>query len=1059
MTERARKPAATYRSTGLVVLRTALFPVSRFLDWAKDVAAPHATGNALDAALAHDAQLLRTRLDGLVADTEFLEALAHASPSLSGDLKHWRTDPTSERGEKIERSLLRYFARACYRSTPFGYFAAWLPGTVGDSSRLDLGPRSQLTRTAKLDPSVFWKLRLHLEQSPTVREALRYFPNSSLTSSGGRLHFLEAHLVNGDGWSYRTVEVEREDHLDAVLAEARQGAPFPQLQKQLETSTGADAAEAREFLHSLIESQLLVSALEVPVTGADPLDHFCAELPALPECASVRATLQAVKEQLAQAAAAAPGASLEVERSLRERFAALQVPTTPGQLLRIDSFRSTEGVTLPRAVFEEMDRALLAVGRLASTSDPLTELKLAFRARYEMREVPLSEVLDPTRGLGLASSGRPSVPTEPLVAGLESESRAPPVQLTPAQWLLVQKLNVGAGGERVRTLTLAATDLERLPPAAPQPVSVSVYGRVLGASAEAVAAGDFTLRLEGYQAGVGTLGRIAGAHPGIRSGVTKHLREEEAQHPDALLVEVVHLAEAGGSLLYRPVLRDHELPYLGRSGAPVDQQLSLDDLHLSLVGDRFVLRSKRLGRRVLPRLSSAFAGSNSREPRHLFRFLLQLQNDQERAGWFDWGPLNDWTFLPRLVFGKTVLSPMKWRLGKRSFRAEHLVSARSRFEAVQAFRAKHQLPRHVVVGAQDQEVLVDLDAALSVETFLSLVTREESISVSEAFLDARELCIRGDDGAYTASFVAPLIRERTRPPPRAPVSQVGTLRRRFPPGSEWLVAKLYSHPLRSDELLQRFAADVLTPARAQGVVDRWFFLRNGDPLHHLRVRLHGEPAALRAHVEPRLAGFVEALTRDGTLINTQVDGYEREIERYGGAEAMVLAEQLFCADSDAFLTALPSIDAPAHATLRWQRALYGVHEILQAFAWDAPRIRAFCEDRRDRYRRELSLRSTAESVLSKRFRANRSVLEAHLAAPPPWPHRASTAKSVATGLVALEATGRLTLPLDEVVGSLIHMWMNRICRSEPHLHELAAFDFLARLASIPPREMKTQVVS
>ena len=60
-----------------------------------------------------------------------------------------------------------------------------------------------------------------------------------------------------------------------------------------------------------------------------------------------------------------------------------------------------------------------------------------------------------------------------------------------------------------------------------------------------------------------------------------------------------------GKLIARPVLRDHELAYLGRSGAPAEAVLDPSDLMVSVRGERIVLRSRRLGREVIPRLTSA----------------------------------------------------------------------------------------------------------------------------------------------------------------------------------------------------------------------------------------------------------------------------------------------------------------------------------------------------------------------------------------------------------------------------------------------------------------------
>ena len=62
-----------------------------------------------------------------------------------------------------------------------------------------------------------------------------------------------------------------------------------------------------------------------------------------------------------------------------------------------------------------------------------------------------------------------------------------------------------------------------------------------------------------------------------------HLRAEEAHAPGVVFAELVHLPEGRiGNILARPVLRDYELVLLGRSGAPAERQLSVDELTLRL---------------------------------------------------------------------------------------------------------------------------------------------------------------------------------------------------------------------------------------------------------------------------------------------------------------------------------------------------------------------------------------------------------------------------------------------------------------------------------------------
>ena len=155
----------------------------------------------------------------------------------------------------------------------------------------------------------------------------------------------------------------------------------------------------------------------------------------------------------------------------------------------------------------------------------------------------------------------------------------------------------------------------------------------------------------GGPSGANLLGRFCHGDPDLHANVAEHLREEEALDPDALFAEVVHLPEGRlGNVLLRPLLRRGEIPYLGRSGSPADQQIPVTDLTLRLVDDRFVLRSRRLGRRIVPRLTTAhnFRG----RALNIYRLLGLLQSEGRLPGCtWDWGALAALPFLPRVTCG------------------------------------------------------------------------------------------------------------------------------------------------------------------------------------------------------------------------------------------------------------------------------------------------------------------------------------------------------------------------------------------------------------------------
>src|SRR5437660_5118684 len=109
--------------------------------------------------------------------------------------------------------------------------------------------------------------------------------------------------------------------------------------------------------------------------------------------------------------------------------------------------------------------------------------------------------------------------------------------------------------------------------------------------------------------------------------VQEHLRAEEQLKKDrnAVFAEVAHLPEGRiGNVLFRPILRHYEIPYLGSSRLPQERQIQVSDLMVSVQGERVVLRSRRLGCEVIPRLTSAHGYAHNRNLK-LYKFLCLLQ--------------------------------------------------------------------------------------------------------------------------------------------------------------------------------------------------------------------------------------------------------------------------------------------------------------------------------------------------------------------------------------------------------------------------------------------------
>ena len=195
----------------------------------------------------------------------------------------------------------------------------------------------------------------------------------------------------------------------------------------------------------------------------------------------------------------------------------------------------------------------------------------------------------------------------------------------------------------------------------------------------------------------------------------------------------------------RPVLREYEIECLGRSGAPPDRRIALHDLLLSVDRDEFVLSSRRLGRRVVPRLTSAhnYPGRGAA----VYRFLCRLQ-DRDADGGVFWGALASAPFLPRVRVGRVILVQARWRL-----RPEDLASSGGRdadFLAVQAWRRDRRVPRYVTV-MEPFELPLDLDNVLVVDSLVQAVRAARGVQLQELIPGPDELPVEGPRGPSSTS--------------------------------------------------------------------------------------------------------------------------------------------------------------------------------------------------------------------------------------------------------------------------------------------------------------------
>jgi thiopeptide-type bacteriocin biosynthesis protein len=969
----------------------------------------------------------------LAARPDVREALYLASPGLVRRLADGNPD------DRVAASVTAYLVRMCTRATPFGLFAGCAVGSIGDTTALRVDGPDGTTRHSRPDTEVLASLVDRLLAEPSTRLAMVVEPNSSRYRAAGAMRLIESRLRQGRR-SHHLVVIEDDEPLRVALDAASGGCAVDKVAEAVQAHAGVEQDEARDYVDALVDAKVLTPMAEPAVTGPEPLAHVLTSLRAQ-DLAEPSTALQRVADELARMDSAGIGNPPEEYGFVAETLLDLAGGDDDARLIQVDLHRAGSGLTLGRDDVGLLAEAVDLLHKLSpGLEDPaLARFKTEFAERYEDREVPLMEALDEEMGIGYDRSTHPAADESPLLVGLDLGGVVGDSAFSARDAALLDVVIRGrdSGADR---LELDADTVARLAAGTslPLPDALAVFACMLDDGIE--------IHSVTGPSGAELLGRFCHGDTRLHEAVRNHLRAEEAHQPSVVFAELVHLPEGRiGNILARPVLRDYELVLLGRSGAPADRQLRVDELTLRMDGQRLVLYSPRLDAEVRPRLTTAH--NPAWRGFGVYRFLAALQ----RAGvasalaW-DWGALAGAPTLPRVTAGRLVLARARWRLSAAELKTVTGADAAGGWAALVSQRG---LPPQVLIADGDNRLYVDTESPALIAAAAKVLRGRTGAFVEEVLADG---VAAGPQGRFVQELIVPF----TRPVDPAPAPQpwrAPHVQRTFAPGSEWLYLKIYTGTATADRILTDTLGPVIDRLRQDGVVDQWFFLRYSDPEHHLRLRLHGDPSSLRDHALPALTDAVTSLIEDSMVSKLALDTYHREIERYGGDDGIELAEQIHAADSDAVLKVLGMLDGDDVADARWKLCLYATDRLLADAGLDIQQRRDWAKEGASGYRAEYPNAHNLDSGIGGRWRSDRAELTALLddttdhvyeSERQVFRQRSEQIVPLLAELTDRGGRGMLTQPIEHLLRSFNHLNAIRLLRSAARTHELILLSFLDR---------------
>ncbi|PVV61170.1 lantibiotic dehydratase family protein [Chryseobacterium sp. HMWF035] len=668
----------------------------------------------------------------------FQEAIYLASPYLYEELNQWLNTKklSPNQYQKLKNTILKYFSRMSDRCTPFGLFSGVGLGNFNEN--ISKSTNFQLTtkrlRDTKLDMHFLVALSQNLVKTSEIRNQLLFSPNNSIYKVGNKIRYVEYEYNSGKR-NYIISSAPFSNELQQILDFSKQGKTIGDIASILVNDEIAKN-EAKEFVEELIDNQVLISELEPNVSGNDFLDTIISVLDKI-GAKNENKILISIKSKLNDLDLKIGNLSAKYTE-IEELVRSLNVEYEQKYLFQTDLYNKAE-FSLPSHWKKELKKAISFLNKitLSQKDNHLEKFKKAFYERFETDEVSLAYALDTELGIGYRQDGiTKGVHSylEDLDLPLSQEKLTLKTEFDPIQLILNEKLQEALLDNQY-TIELSDDDFIYFNENwSDLPDTMSFMAEIISEENNE----KLFIDVNGGSSATNLMARFCSESSEVQNLSKTIATKEEELNSDYILAEIIHLPEARiGNVIRRPTLRQFEIPYLGESILPKENQIPINDLYISLKNDRIILRSKKLNKEVKPYLTNAHNYSANSLP--VYHFLCDLHSQNIRSGlYFNWGDLKIiYQFLPRVEYKNIIISKAWWKVSEKEIMqvlilVQNDINNKEQILAeLRNWRNKRQIPQWIQWVQSDNKLTINLENYDLVQLFIDALKKKKSIMIEE----------------------------------------------------------------------------------------------------------------------------------------------------------------------------------------------------------------------------------------------------------------------------------------------------------------------------------------
>lgn len=965
------------------------------------------------------------------------EAILLSSPDLYNTIIRYQ-NLNDEKKEKALLSLYKYLIRTATRATPYGLFSGTFSGEWGES-KFPIKINQELKLHLSLDYRILNLLKKTLEKQ-ALNQA-NYYLNNTLEESVEKIKILKFSDNENSNRDYFISEFSLSEPLKIVIN-------FIKKEKKRKidiinhiVSLGADSGEAESYIDELINAKILISEIEIFFNNKNYLDYLCNKVDSFSISKQKKKKLLLIREEITKLNSNSKIITDDIIK-IQNLISSFLDNTVQSKIyFKVDLIELKNDciTTIPNQIKQNLLRSVSLFNKLdLIKGNQLLELFVKnFISKYQHQAIPIMHLLDPN--YGIIYGEEISLNKSPLIDDMPFFNQPTESSYYTSSSFFYSLLNKALEDEKDE-IVINDVDLTSFDE------NLSNYSDTIHILFRIIDTEKNLLHIDTVGSGaLNIASRFSYASPKLSNNqkIIAEYEKEVADKKNLLLAEIMHTPDRieACNIIDNVDLRPLSIPITYIDNSRVDTIL-LEDILVTVRQNKIVLFSKSIKKEIIPCLSSMLLPTSvSKLP--IYRFLADISIDHKKNYSFSW--LNvmgcqNFNYFPRLRYKNIILYPAIWRIYKAD--VEDIINSNLSQESLERFLSKNKVPKKVIIKDFDNELLIDFDSQLSVKLFINEINKMQMLTLAEYYQNTNSAFQGINSQNINSQLVAQLYKTESLisdeisniTNTKIYVEEELTIKRNFPPGSEWVYFKIYCSENEADDILTEKIAYLVDELIQNKLIKSWFFIRYYDDLFHLRIRFLVNETSQIYYVMNLINNFIS-----NEMKNTRIciDTYEREIERYR-EETMELSENLFFYDSQFTINFLRLCDD--NSNLRWLLIIKAIDSLLDLFDFKIEDKLIIFEELKTEFSDEFNFNSNMNEVIKLKFRNYKSIeyktideiegfnqllKDRALALKPTIEKIKSTSKALQT-----------------LIKSYIHMSINRCFVSNQRKHEAVLYNLM-----------------